>query len=368
MNKIKVLLINGSSPSVRCGVGVYSRQLFQKLAPYCTVCMLTTSDANTEPARNTYTVPNWKVRSLPSMRSAAVRSGANIVHVQYPAVGYKRALGINLLPLILRLTTTKKVVVTLHEYYGSARLGKIRNFITVFFAHKIIVSNAYDKQAMPFFMKRKIDVIRIGHTIKKYKQNKRTFTTALAAAGFTATTPTIAYFGFVNPSKGIDMLVQAMPNIPAQLILMCELNNNEPYHNKVLELITAARAKGARIWVAGYTNDKTLSEILQECTFFVLPQPLPLTAKSSTAVVATEHGLPVVATAATNSMYNQPFTAKNSVLLPTMSVQSLETACTKLVAHPKNLQELKAHNPELVKHFSWTYIATQHSELYDSLA
>jgi glycosyltransferase involved in cell wall biosynthesis len=368
MNKNKVLLVNGSAPSVRCGVGVYSRQLFQKLAPFCTVFILTTSDANTEPAGNTYTVPNWKLRSLPSMRSATIQSGANIVHVQYPAVGYKRELGINLLPLLLRVTTTKKVVVTLHEYYGSARLGKIRNIITALFAHKIIVSNEYDKQAMPFFIRRKTTVIRIGHTIKKYKQNKHTFTTALTTAEFSATTPTIAYFGFVNPSKGIDMLVQAMPNIPAQLILMCELSSNEPYHSKVLERIAAARAKGARIWVAGYTNDKTLSEILQECTLFVLPQPLPLTAKSSTAVVAAEHGLPIVATAAANSTYNQPFTTKNSVLLPTMSVQSLEAACTKLLTHPKTLQELKTHNPELVRHFSWQHIATQHSELYDSLA
>lgn len=368
MNKLNILLVNGSSPPMRCGVGVYGYKLLLRITSLCNAALLTTGtlqDKSTDTPRRT--VSNWKIRSLPKILLHIKSANPDIVHIQYPAVGYKRELGINLLPLALRLTTKRKIIVTLHEYYGSAMLGKIRNLLTILFAQKVIVSNEYDHHALPKFLRKKTVVVRIGPTITKQEPHHQTFKKLLETAHFTPTLPTVVNFGFVNPSKGIHILIQAMPFIHAQLILVCELSKDNSYHQRILDLIKTARKQGAQIFITGYLEDKQLSEILQECSIFVLPQPLPLTAKSSTAIVATEHGLPVIATAAANKLFNQPFNENNSVLLHGMSAKNLTDACNMLLSDPKKIHSIRQHNAELTKNFSWDTITQQHIKTYRSM-
>jgi hypothetical protein len=142
----KVLIISGSLPPIRCGVGYYTRRLANQLAAEgLDFSLLSTDGVNQELPVSLQTVKNWKIRTLPQILKAIKTSDAQIAHIQYPAVGYRRQLGINLLPYALRILRPKlKIIITLHEYYQSRWIGRLRNRVTVWPAHKIIVSNQRD--------------------------------------------------------------------------------------------------------------------------------------------------------------------------------------------------------------------------------
>jgi len=366
----RVLLINGSSKPLKCGVGYYGDILAHELAKSCDIQLLTTSGLGDEKnIAGLHHTDNWKISSLPKIIKIIRSVNPNVVHIQYPAVGYGRQLGINLLPLCLRFLANKTpVVVTLHEYYGSAMLGKIRNIITVFAAKKIIVSNQYDKDALPGFFQKKSSIIPIGHTFSPSAKNRAAYDTYIASVGLSTTKPVIAYFGFVNPSKGLDVLVRSATKINAQILILADLSVSNTYHNKLLSDIKIANEQGATIHVAGFLNDTMLSQILHECTLFALAQPLPLTAKSSTAIVAAEHGLVIVSTAAKNPIYNLPYVGgKNSILLHDMTEHMFTKACNDIINDPKKLQNLKKNLPDLTANFKWSSISKKHIVLYDTV-
>ena len=367
----KILVINGSASPLKCGVGYYGEALVAALAHSAHVEVLTTEGlGQTIPgASQVHHIANWKISRLGAITSLIKSAKPDIVHIQYPAVGYKRELGINLLPLWLRLSSRKlPVIVTLHEYYGSVLLGKIRDLITVFAAHKVIVSNEYDRDALPRLIRRKTVIVPIGHNFKRAPKNRAAYESFMQQAGLSPNEPTIAYFGFVNASKGVDVLVQAASQIKAQVLILADLNPSDPYQQKIRSLVEAANQQGAHIYVAGFLENTILSQVLQECLLFVLAQPLPLTAKTSTAISAVEHGLVLVSTAARQPRYNFPYiNDKNAALLSRATESEIARVCNELLVNPQKANQLR-NNPELLNYFAWETIAQKHIELYDAIA
>jgi glycosyltransferase involved in cell wall biosynthesis len=158
------------------------------------------------------------------------------------------------------------------------------------------------------------------------------------SAGLSPSKPTIAYFGFINPNKGVETLIKASAGIDAQILVLAALDVNNPYHEEISELIENAKNQGAKLYVAGFLENEQLSQILQECLFFVLPQPLPLTAKSGTAIAASGHKLPVISKGSENPEYNAPYIHnKNAILLQNMNAETLATACNDLLSSQEKL-------------------------------
>lgn len=367
----RVMMINGSASPLKCGVGYYGEMLVPELSKDNTVQVLTTKGLglDIEGASKTYHAKNWKIWQIPKIASIIKKSKPNVAHIQYPAKGYKRELGINLLPLWIRIFERKlPILVTLHEYHESAGLGKIRNLITVFFANRIIVSNKLDMDSLPKILRKKVFVIPIGSTMKSYPRNRKAYESFMNTAGLSANKPTLAYFGFVNPNKGLETLINASKDINAQILVLAALDSDNPYHKKIDTLVESAKKQGAKLYVAGFLENELVSQIMQECLFFVLPQPLPLTAKSSTAIVATQNGLPVVSKASDEAKYNYPYiNDANSVLLDEMNEKTLITACNELVQNPEKLKNLKSENAKLKSQFAWESIAIKHTEVYETL-
>jgi glycosyltransferase involved in cell wall biosynthesis len=133
-------------------------------------------------------------------------------------------------------------------------------------------------------------------------------------------------------------------------------------------LVNDAKEKGAKIRITGFLDNNVLSQVLQECTLFVLPQQLPLTAKSSTAIAASVHGLPVISKSSDNPEYNYPYISdKNSILLDNMDEKSLAEACNNLILDLDKIKSIKSECLKLKSYFSWSSIAEKHNDLYDSL-
>ncbi|NBU34134.1 glycosyltransferase [bacterium] len=367
----RVLFINGSASPLKCGVGFYGERLINELSDIAYIHLLTTSpySTNTIAKGRLHHVNKWGIMSLPTIANKIAKVSPDVIHIQYPAVGFGRQLGINLLPLYLRVFYRKApIVLTLHEYHSSALLGRMRTVITALFVQKIIVSNSSDKQALPSLFKNRIAVVPIGSNIKKVAKNPKTLTTLLKKYHLDGALPTVVYFGFTNQAKGVHVLAEAAARIRANILLLTELSAHNPYQKQVLDAVDVAKKSGGMVAVTGYLSDAEVSEILQASDFFVLPQPLPITAKSGTTIAAAQHGLVIVSTASADADLNLPYSnGKNAVLLPNMNADDLSFAINNLIGDPSQLGVIKENLPALQEYFSWTNIAQKHIQLYDLL-
>lgn len=362
----KVVYITGSMPPLRCGIGYYSNMLLGSLGKQADVHLITTEGLDSHPgARSTSYTKDWKLRSVRGITRQVRALRPDIVHIQYPAKGYRRQLGINILPLFLRFVVRRPVVVTLHEYFGSGLLGKSRNLITTMFANKVFLSNPYDQKALPWFIKRKSVIIPIGSNIALQTPKPATYAAISKKAGFTKPNP-VVFFGFPFANKGVELLLEASQQYGFPLLMLCGFDEADPYQAELLKDINKRIAAGSEIYVTGFLDDKTVSEILQECTVFALPQPIPLTAKSGTAIAAVTHGMVVVSTAADDPAYNVPYVHhKNSLLLQTMNADTLGASINELRNDRKLYGQLKNRSKKLAAYFSWEAIAAAHCDEYE---
>ncbi len=367
----KILFITGSLPPIRCGIGYYSNTLLPYLREHVDVSVVTTEGTNPLEGHQTYSLPDWKIRRIPALLRKARAERPDVIHIQYPAVGYRRNLGINLLPLCLRLFGPRApIVVTLHEYHGSPLLGRIRNLVTTWFAHRILVSNPYDKAALPAPLKRKTSLVPIGSNISRVAASRKVFENIMAAAGLDASRPTIAFFGFAFPSKKLENLIAAMEQSPElQLLIMSELRPQDPYHAQLLEEASRINTQRKAIGITGFLDDETVSQVIQECRYFVQPQEIPLTAKSGTTITAVIHGLTIIGKAAPDPSLNEPYADRqNAALIPDVSAESIATALRKLEQSPDLRNQLQAGTRQLQQYFSWDEIVRLHLETYEQLS
>lgn len=115
---MNVLMVTGSLPPMKCGVGDYSMQLALALAsqPGIRVTLLSSVAAATALGRVTVLplMTGWRLRDARTAWRAIRASGADVVHVQYPTQGYGRGLLPGVIPLLARLAGAAAIQ-TWHE-------------------------------------------------------------------------------------------------------------------------------------------------------------------------------------------------------------------------------------------------------------
>lgn len=177
---MRIAIVSGSWPPDPCGVGDYAGQLAGALRDLGVdvTCL------GGEP---------WSgFRALRELRRAAKMRHFDLVHIQYPTMGFGRSLVPALVPLLIRATP---VAVTLHEF-SSFRLARRLWFVT--FAHRVDLRIFTSREESAKFRRRmkpscgKDLVVPIGSNIP-------TCATATARQE-----RTVCCFGLLCPGKGIE--------------------------------------------------------------------------------------------------------------------------------------------------------------------
>jgi glycosyltransferase involved in cell wall biosynthesis len=365
----KVLLVSGSLPPIRCGVGFYTAKLSRQLAEAgLDFELLSTRGVDSDTAAPLRAVPNWKVISLPKIIKAIKRSGAQIIHIQYPAVGYRRQLGINLLPYALRLFKPKlKIVITLHEYHQSRLLGRLRNRITIWPAHRIIVSNQPDLNMLKRHG-RKVSIIPIGANFESVKRRPELFKTIMKRNKLDPAGKTLIFFGYAFPAKRLEILLDALAQ-PAlqdyQLLIFPEIDDKSAYHRMLKAKVGELNQSRPRVGINKFLDGPDASAVLQESKYFVLPNSRPLSAKSGTAIAAIENGLILISRAGPKAEDSLPFVhLKNCYLLDDVSPASVAGAIKELDDSAEKAALIQRGGKELAGYFSWSNIVNRHLQIY----
>ncbi|NEQ22572.1 MAG: glycosyltransferase, partial [Microcoleus sp. SIO2G3] len=331
---MRIAFVAGTYQPDRCGVAHYTACLRDHLhlagIESIVLTTLATDDATVKPV-----VQGWKLSDLPALVRSICASDTDLLHIQHAAGTYGFERAIFLLPLLLRLRGWRKpIVTTVHEYgwwewqpkripprllerlkqWGQARQWWDReDGFLLTGSQAILTTNAEAESVLldrlPDLKPRlhripiaaNVEVARIDRTVARAQLRQR--------CNWPNDAEIFAFFGFLHPVKGLEILLSAFAEIApqqpqARLLLIGGVESlalrgvDATAYWEKLEAIVTDLNLGDRVYLTGYLPAAEASHCLSGVDVGVLPFNHGVTLKSGSLLAMLAHGLPTIATRA----------------------------------------------------------------------
>jgi hypothetical protein len=199
---------------------------------------------------------SWGPATLPALLRAVRRADPAVVHLHYPTEEYGRFSAIDWLPLAVRALLRRPVVATIHEYGTFRRLGRRRVEMLARTSTAVIVPDRQNLEALAAAMpslRPRLHHVPLGPALEPALPPDYDRRQWRAGRGIGAETLVLAYFGFITPSKGVELLLAALDHLPAELDLhLWLLAGHEPSHPRYAGYhAAAAEAAEGAVFVDG---------------------------------------------------------------------------------------------------------------------
>jgi glycosyltransferase involved in cell wall biosynthesis len=273
---MRILLISGSLPPMKCGVGDYTAHLAKALGrcKNTSVAVLTDVAATPIPSDFEFEVfpiaHGWRMFDAVRIAIAVRHWRPDIVHIQYPTQGYGRRYLPWLLPIVIRLLNVP-IVETWHEYH----LERVRrNILNAALGGGLIAVRPNYKAMMPgwyrWLIRRKhFQFIPNASAIPRVRLSERErFATQSRFAP--APAKLIVYFGFVHPAKRVELLFEIADPAQDHLVLICDLNSDDAYHKTILDRIDHEPWAG-KVTVTGFLPAEEVGRLLAAAAAVIFP-------------------------------------------------------------------------------------------------
>ncbi len=426
---VRVLIVTPRYPPDRCGVGDYTALLARHLARRgVDVTVMTAPEPGLRAAHADgdgvtvrRLVASWGWTSLPLLCAVAAQGRFDVVHVQYQNEMYGRSAAIAALPAALRLLRPRlPVVVTVHDYGTpwprrlrvraiAGPYGKAWFAVMLWASRRVVLTNEQDERRFTRQRLRytvpasRYAVVPVGSNLPPVADAACAEAAAQdlgASDGEAASTRsagvqptpdhvpgparsrrsleqgqrpgtdeaiTLGYFGFVNPAKGVDTLVEAFrlarrrrPSL--RLLLVCALRSDEPYHETIRRLIEEPELRDA-VTVTGELPDAEAASALSRCDVVALPFREGVSLRRTTLAAALALGRAVISTRS-----EAPPAAlregQDLLLVPPADAQALADAIVALADDPARRAELGRHARAAAEQFAWPSIAERIEGVY----
>jgi glycosyltransferase involved in cell wall biosynthesis len=332
---MKVLLITGSYPPDICGVADYTAALedcLRKAGVHVSV----------------YSGRRWGVSNAVHIAHQLRASGADILHMQYPARGYGWKLGPQVLGVL------QPLVITIHECSQAHILRQLSLYPFTFRAPKIIFTSEYERRYVQQFVpsiEHRSAVIPIGSNVP------------VASGQIGRLRNVVTYFGLIRPEKGLEHVLEMASYFKTRgnglsvRIVGTVRPGDEDYHGHLRD---KARELPVQ-WVLGLNGD-WLSRALAETEVAYLPFPDGASERRSSliamltnrAAVLTTHGL------------HTPPDMGEAVQLTNSPIEA-GTLAEEMYNNPERRAAKQSSAGEYAVKFAWENIAAQHVAIYQQL-
>lgn len=371
--KLRIILIAGTYLPERCSISDYTARLSAALRQYGVECVVLTTYYAAEAAYDLNAVGvvhGWRPADLRALVQAVHDRQADVLHIVYSASSYNFETAIFLLPLLLRMTGWRSpIVTTVYEYgqgewqidkiplplmkwlklWGQQRQwweGKTGFLLTL--SDAVITTSTEVKAAIHQQLPLKncvfhipiaanVDVASIELTTARQMLRKHCQWPDDAVA--------IAFFGFLQPGKGLETLLQAFKQVwetdsQVRLLLVgggeslaCSGEEARKYWLQLQTLI-AELGLLQLVHFTNYISAETVSHYLAGADIGVLPSDRGVTL-NSTLLTLLAHGLPVVATQSQTSP-----AAHQVQFVPPQDINALVVALQELLNNPVKRTQL----------------------------
>jgi glycosyltransferase involved in cell wall biosynthesis len=354
-----ILFVSGEYPPDVGGVGDYTMRLRAAL-----------SEAGWRSGVLTRRqVRRWDARALVALVRAAPPGG--VAHIQYQAGAFDLLGDICLAPLVLRLARRGvRSVTTFHDAripYLFPRAAGLRPAAVRLLArasHAVIAADERDLRALGGPSPRHYHV-PIGANVSCAPPAGFEREAFRASIGLATDDLAVVYFGMLNASKGVDMLLEAFERIGAEqpharlLLLGGEVGASDP-----TDVLTASRVRdriarlGQRVVHTGWLAPEAASAFLLAGDVALLPYTDGASARRGSLLACAAHGLPIVSTLPAGAEV-APFV---EAVQP--EPEALAETVLRVWREPSRLQNASRALDDEV---SWERIATRHIQIYNAL-
>lgn len=356
---MKIMLITGSYPPMKCGVGSYTRRLAMALSQHQDVSeVVVLTDIRAMGAmdeNNVKVLPvirKWRISELLRIAKYIKRSNPDIVHIQYPTQGYNGWTPA-LLPLLM-FFLNKPCVQTWHESSGSAfwnllLLIKLDRLITV----RTDLISKLPRVIRPLIQKKDLVLIptasllpTIALTKGEMMQIRRQYVSDNEIL--------LSFYGFVAPLKGLETLLDVVSKMRVKLLILSDLTQENSYHKFLLNKIGDLEIENY-IKVVGFLPDEKLALILAASDAVVLPFKEGAENWNTSVDGASSQGVFVLTTSQSCGGYNE---GKNIYFAKPENVEEMIVAIKKYAGTRSKIR------PSVLE---WKKNADQHAYIYKKI-
>lgn len=309
---LKILMVSGSAPDIRCGIGDYTARLATELArrPDVSVTILTTRAERVRldaaaPAE-ILPVAGWGLLRLASLLRMVRQRKPDIVHIQYPAVGYGRGLGIVLLPAAVRLLCRLPVVLTVHERRERSKPARLAIDLMALGSNLVVTLDPIEASNLQRALSRFSPRVITGTMISTVPVAAKVDRPAVRKRfGAPPEDLVVVTFGLIHPRRRIEDIIEAVADLQrsptaARLWVVGGEAEYDPDAARAygLSLREKARSRGLDgvIQWMNHVDPNDASALLQGADVAVFLYPDGASGRNTTLQAAREHGLPVVTT------------------------------------------------------------------------
>lgn len=331
---MRVAMLTGSYPPEVCGIGDNTHVLVKALRERGVEVSVVTNST-------------WRLRDAQTLLRRLDALAPDIVHMQYPTVGY----GAGLAPHLVSLR--RPSVITLHEASQVHPLRRLSLLPLLARARAVVFTTRFERDYVLRFLpwlRPRSHVIPIGSSIP-------------VGAGDDETPPAfdVCYFGLLRPDKGLEAVLHlaALAATVAPELRIGIVGQIEPRFVSYYEWLRSQPGARHVDWRLG-ASDAEVAAILARTPFGYLPFPDGASERRSTLQALL---LNDVATLTTSGRFMTPDLAEAVRLAPTP--ESALEQLRVLRAAPEQRHALVTKARRYMQAFSWATIAERYITLYE---
>jgi len=384
---MRVLFVTGEFPPMQGGVGDYTAVLARALADLgASVAVVTSAQAAATDDSRVAVYPvvrRWGWASLGTVAGVAASRGADVVHIQYQAAAYGMRLPVHLLPGYLRMGRPSiRRAVTFHDLkrpYLFPKAGPARRWAVARLARDCdaaIVTNREDELGFADLgVPRPPRVIPIGSNIAPRLPQGFERGTWRAKWGIAPDDLVLAYFGFLNATKGGDTLITAVGRLAKQgrpvrlLMIGGKVGASDPTNREFarhVEGVIAREGVSDRVIWTGFLPPEEVSAAFAVADMAVLPYADGISFRRGSLMAALAHGMPIISTVPRVHL-PELVPEENVILVPPEQPADLAEAIARVADHAGLRARLGEGARRLSRLFAWERIARDSLALYESL-
>jgi glycosyltransferase involved in cell wall biosynthesis len=329
---MRVALATGVCPPGECGVGDYTACLDKALRAKGVESRVIASE-------------DWNVSSILRVRRSLREQNFDVVHIEYPTVGFGKRLGPQALSLL------QGCVVTLHEASQRHFLRKLALFPFSVRPEHIIFTSRFERQFATKWapwITRVSSVIPVGSNI------------GVGASKGPRNLGEVVHFGLIMPGKGVEQVVELSRLIKsAGLSLKVRVIGKAPLRSvDYLERLRLETAHLPMIWDLDLSEEQ-VAEKLADASIAYLPYPDGASERRTTLKAALLNGVAVLTTRSSQTCHS----LGRSVKFCATAQEALAVVC-HLLQHTEEITRMAAAAVYSGKMYAWERIAELHLRVY----
>lgn len=383
---MRIGIVTGEYPPMQGGVGAYSRIIANKFADaeHDVYVFSDKSAYEVDPRISLTKTAKWGIGTLKSLRRWSLENALDVVVLQFETAAFGMSPWIHFLPEALREIPLVTCFHDLLVPYLFPKAGAIRDWIVMRLARAstgVIVTNHEDFRRLRHLPV--IELIPIGSNITSNLPDDYDRKMWRSRAGAADEDFLLAHFGFLNRTKGVDILLEDMASLleaqvcPVRLLMIGgRIGASDPANIAYADEIDSRiehMGIGPYIHWTGFVNDDEVSAYLHAADAIVLPFRDGASYRRGSLMAAIHHGCSIITTAPKVDV--PTFVDGENMLLVYQEIIDADVPpyvhvtpqILRLYRNPALRKRLAQGARDLSKSFDWDYITAAYLALFERI-